>query len=462
LNSDSTFSGTLTVDAGEGNDTIWLQSGFAELSSKVTVDGGAGTNTLALAADSAYVSGDYTKLTTYASNIDALTFFGAVGSSTAVDGSKLGGIKTFTVTTGTNKFAKVLDGSSFTNTVIVRAATDYLGAIGNYGSTAVTIDTADYTADTLATDEIYDAVYGQDISITNATLSSQVTYTVTASDVTITGVSVGGASTASAKSDVVLAGQMETATVILSSARGTTTNAAAEYMSTFTITTDAGTGNDAMQGLKSIVVAGSGVVVIDAGDDGDTGSDSTAANLKVINLAGMTDFEDLDVDGDPAGAGATYANLSTSTLTLNKLVAETVTLGGALDTVTTASTPDEMDSIVGFSLVATAVTTDADDLVDYKTSDVIDIPGTDYSTADNDADGSAGSSTTFVKDETKYVSKDAGLLELSKTSGKAAVFHAEGNTYIFVNDADSELDSGDVVVELVGTYDLDLLINVII
>ena len=463
VNNDSTFSGTLTVDAGEGNDTIWLQSGFAELSSKVTVDGGAGTNTLALAGDTAYVSGDYTKLTTYASNIDALTFFGAVGSSTAVDGSKLGGIKTFTVTTGTNKFAKVVDGSSFTNTVIVRAATDYLGEITNTGSTAVTIDTADYTADTLATDEIYDAVYGQDVSITNAALtggSLATTYTVTASDVTIVGASIGGAATASAKSNVVLAGQMETATVVLSSARGTTTNAAAEYMSTFTITTDPTTGNDAMQGLKSIVVAGSGVVVIDAADDANTGSDSTAANLKVINLAGMTDFEDLDVDGDPTSD--TYTNLSTSTLTLNKLVAETVTLGGALDTVITNSTPDEMDSIVGFSLVATAITTDEDDLVDYKTSDVIDIPGTDYSTADNDADGSAGSSTTFVKDETAYVSKDAGLLELAKTANKAAVFHAEGNTYIFINDADTELDSDDTVIELVGTYDLDQLINVII
>jgi hypothetical protein len=256
---------------------------------------------------------------------------------------------------------------------------------------------------------------------------------------------------------------METATVVLSSARGASTDAASEYMATFEIVTDPSTANDAMQGLTAITVSGAGVVTINLADDANTGSDSTAANLKTINLAGMTDFENLDKDGDPAASDGTYENLSKATVTLNNEVAETLILGGAIDTVNTDSTPDYMDSIQGFSLVATASETDDDDLVDYTVSDVLNLGGgTDYSTADNDADGSAGSSTAFVKDETEYVSKDAGLLELAKTANKKAVFHAEGNTYVFINDGDTELDSGDVVVELVGTYDLDLLINAII
>jgi hypothetical protein len=378
----------------------------------------------------------------------------------------LGGIKAFTVTTGTNKFDEVANASTFKNTVLVRTAKDYLGAIANTGSTSVEITTADYKADTDATDEEYDAVYGQDISITHATLTggaAQTTYTVSASDVTLVAASVVVDKDTAAKANVKLAGQMETATVVLSSARGASTDAASEYMATFEIVTDPSTAANAMQGLTAITVSGAGVVTINLADDANTGSDSTAANLKTINLAGMTDFENLDKDGDPAASDGTYENLSKATVTLNNEVAETLILGGAIDTVNTDSTPDNMDSIQGFSLVATASETDDDDLVDYTVSDVLNLGGgTDYSTADNDADGSAGSSTDFVKDETAYVSKDAGLLELAKTANKKAVFHAEGNTYVFINDGDTELDSGDVVVELVGTYDLDLLINAII
>ncbi|MFM8498417.1 MAG: hypothetical protein ACKOAN_00175 [Chakrabartia sp.] len=71
-----------------------------------------------------------------------------------------------------------------------------------------------------------------------------------------------------------------------------------------------------------------------------------------------------------AGAAGGYNNLSTSNVTLNNLVAETVTLGGARDTVITGSTLAALDTVTGFQLTASA----ADPLVaDATRSDVLDL-----------------------------------------------------------------------------------------
>jgi len=466
------MTGEMQIAAGDGDDTVILtktggatSSALSQLNADVSVDGGDGIDTLVLGGDQTYLTGDYTKLEKYATGFEAITFSGATGASgTPLDLSKIDGISSYTVTTGANYFEEVANGTAFTNTVMIRLETDYLGEITNTGSTAVVIETADYTADTDADDDEYDAVYGQDISITHGTLTGEAaatTYTVSASDVTLVVGSVVVDKDTAAKGNVTLAGQMETATVVLSSARGASTDAAAEYMATFGITVDGSSATDAMQGLTSIKVMGAGVVTIDASYD-NSGSDSAALNLEVIDLSGMTDFADLDKDGD--AVGDKYVNKSTSAVTLNSEVAETLKLGGALDTVLTDSSVDYMDIIEGFSLVATADEDDDDDIVDYAQSDVLNLDGsnTDYSTADNDADGSAGSSTAFVADDKEYSSLDAALLSLAATANNEVVFHAEGNTYVFVSDADTELDAGDTVIQLTGTYDLDLLVNAII
>ena len=176
----------------------------------------------------------------------------------------------------------------------------------------------------------------------------------------------------------------------------------------------------------------------------------------------MTDFADLTYKGEAVNDA--YKNLSTSTVTLNSEVAETLKLGGALDTVVTDSNVDTMDIIEGFSLVATADEDDDDDIVDYAQSDVLNVSGS-RATADNAADtsNSAGSSADqFTADDKEYASLDAALLSLAATASNEVVFHAEGNTYVFISDADTELDAGDTVIQLSGTYDLDLLVNAII
>jgi len=161
-------------------------------------------------------------------------------------------------------------------------------------------------------------------------------------------------------------------------------------------------------------------------------------------LSGMTDFEGLDAEGDPEGAGGTYENKAVASITLNDAVAETVKLGGALDTVTTGSTYEFMDSIEGFALVATADEDDDADVIDDDLSDVIDITGDDY---------------TFVADDTEYASLDAALLTVAEDADAISVFHAEGNTYLYVNDGTAGLDDADILLELVGVYDLDQLVN---
>jgi len=460
-----TATGEVSVNAGDGDDTVWLQTGTGELTSKSTVSGGDGIDTLVLDGDTTYTTGDYTKLGSYATSFEKLAFFGGTAASGtgAFDASKVP-MAAYTVSTGSNYFKEVATGTAFVNAPIVRGATDYLGAIANTGASganALNIVTADYKADTDATDEVYDAVYGQDISITQSTLGgASTTYTVSASDVTVNVVAIGGAGTAtspSAAQDVTLKGQMETVVVNLSSARGKAAkadNGDTEYMANFAIDTDAGNGNDAMQGLTSITVRGTGKVVIDTSGDADDNADLDAAQLTLIDLSGMAEFENLNYKGE--SQTGSYANLATSTVTLNDDVAEEVKLGGADDTVDTNSSVDFYDSISGFSLQPTAITTDADDVIDAAISDTLDIETAVNNTAGNDK---------FVADDTAYSSLNTALLAVStKTVAGTTniLFHAEGNTYVFAGDGDGELDSQDLLVELVGVYDLDQLINAIV
>jgi len=455
-----TATGNVSIDAGDGDDTVMLATGTGELTAKSTVSGGDGVDTLVTTGDTTLTTGDYTKLGSYATGFEKLTFTSATGGAgkAAFDASKVP-MAAYTVTAGTaNYFQEVANGTAFVNIPMVRAATDYLGAIANYGATGLTVETAGYKADTDAKDEDYDANYGQDISITHSSFAGAATYTVSASDVTLTIAAIASSDNAkSAAQSATLAGQMETVVVNLASARGTAAkadNGDTEYMANFSIDTDATDGNDAMQGLTSITVRGSGKVIIDTSADANDTNDLVAANLKLIDLSGMTDFENLNYKGE--SQSGTYANLATSTVTLNSAVAETVLLGGADDTVDTNSSVDFYDTISNFSLVATAITTDADDVIDAATSDTLDI--------ETAVDNTAGVNK-FVADDTAYSSLNSALLAVAtKTVAgtQNVLFHAEGNTYVFAGDLDGELDSDDLLVELTGVLNLDQLINAIV
>jgi len=225
----------------------------------------------------------------------------------------------------------------------------------------------------------------------------------------------------------------------LTSARGTTTQAATEHVTTFaagTITnTAATTYGEHLEALNSLKVSGSGVFTISTGTVA-----KTLAKLTTIDLSGMVAFADLDI----LGAQASTANRSTSSITLNNLVAETVVLGGADDVVVTDSTVGEIDTISGFQLVAQ---TDNALLADANRSDSINVAG-----------ATALTFTKFLNTATTL----AGSLTAAGANATAnLVFHFNGDTYVYVDDATAGLSDNDTVIKIVGTQDLDLLIGVV-
>jgi len=329
--------------------------------------------------------------------------------------------------------------------------TDYLGSRPNAAATGITASSLGYELDSDTTTSGNQTVYGGNLAVTVAGfgLGASAAVVANAASTTITAASVAGStalSVANSAPVVTLTGDTKAATFILSSTRVVSTTAGTEVMAGAAVTLDpASTSNLTLDALTSLTVYGAGVVTFDLSDTAGDSEDLTG-NLTTINLSGMTAFADLDEDGKSENGSFGYNNTSTAAVTLNDAVIETVVLGSAVDTVTTGSTVEFMDSIQGFQLAATADTTDAVDVVDTDVSDILDI---------------TGASHTIVADDTAYSSLDAALLALSATSGKKAAFHADGNTYIFINSADAILDNSDQLVELVGTYDLDLLVSVI-
>jgi hypothetical protein len=127
-------------------------------------------------------------------------------------------------------------------------------------------------------------------------------------------------------------------------------------------------------------------------------------------------------------------------------LAETVKLGSALDTLTfgtTTSTYAKMDSITGYSVNANA----AGDRV--------------AATSDNIKFGTAltfVAKTTGVSGSLDAALTAAGAHTVAGTASENVVFQNGGNTYIYTDVASNGLDDADVVIELVGLVNLDLLI----
>jgi hypothetical protein len=328
------------------------------------------------------------------------------------------------------------------------SADAYTGARINTKATAVTVSSLGYELDSDTVTSGNQTVWGGDIAaqVAGFGLGNSATVTANANSLTLIAASVNGVTGVAADSApvVTLKGDLKSATVILSSAR----NKATENMAGLSVTLDGSGASDLeLIALETLTVSGAGVVTINTDDDS-TGSDVVTQTLVTIDLSGMVAFANLDADGDNTGGSYGYDNASTSSLTLNDAYVETIKLGAAKDTINLDSTVEFMDSIQGFQLAATADTTDADDTVDTDVSDVINVSG---STVE-----------TLVAKDTSYSSLDEALLALAAdaSTDPDVVFHADGNTYIFLNTTDG-LDDSDVLIELVGTYDLDLLVNVV-
>jgi S-layer protein len=452
-------SGDNQIELGAGNDTAWLATGLAEVSATNVVDAGAGDDTLDITGKATYTAGDYTRYKVGALNFEKVIFTGvAAGNTTAVDASKLAGIQSFQFNAGTNNQIEEVSGAIVLSSQIpTGSVAPYTGARSWTAATGITASSLGYELDSDDVTAGNQTTYGGDLNITvggfgvGALTGNAITVVANAASTTVTAVAVKGSTTpavANSEPNVTVTGDTKAVTFVLSSSRVASAAANTEIMAAATIDVD-GTGVDlANTVLESVTVMGAGVVVVDASDatEANNGAAETpSGKLVLIDLSKMTAFANLNLLGESEGGVNGYNNTSISTVTLNDAVAETVKLGAAKDTVNTKSTVKFTDSIEGFQLAATADTTDADDTVDVDVSDVLDI---------------VGAAHTIVADDTAYSSLDAALLALSATSAKKAAFHADGNTYIYINSADTVLDDTDTLVELVGTLDLDLLVNV--
>lgn len=434
--------GVASISTGEGNDTVHLNVALGTYPS-LTINAGAGTDTLVMGGGAALTAVDYARMNSALSGFEAIRFNSAVSG---IDASKvaIGTITGFTFNSGANVITEV--GASQTLTLaraLTVTETDIVPPFTGVNPASLNAASAGYVVGTDGT--AVATTYGGNLTVA-ASGASAITLNLKGAAATV-GVTATGSSsstnateatTSFAPTITFAASDVQSLTVNLTSARGTSTNAASEYMATFNAGTilksNATTYSEHLNGLSSLKVNGSGVFTINTGT-----VDKLIAKLTTIDVSGMTAFADQDVNG--LVVTPTYTNRSTTTITLNTGVSETVVLGGARDTVVTSSTFANMDTITGFQLTAKAATPTE---VDLTRSDVLNVVGTG----------------AFAKFTTTATTLVAALTAAgTSTAGDRLVFTFGGDTYIYVDQGAAGLDDADGLVKLTGVYDLDLLIQ---
>jgi len=457
---DSASTGNVTVDMGADNDTVLLVQGTAELTAKTTLNGGEGTDTLITLGGSAITSSVYTLLETVVSGFEVLQFSTAAGtgSTTPVDASKLSQFSAFTFTTTGSNTIKEVDGQTLTLTGVAAVDAEdkaYTGTVSASRAKSLKATAVDYDADGNAANN-NQTIFGGDLNVVVKGITGD-SSSVSALDLFGNSATISVSPNVSAElteisfATVALTGDLKAATVNLLSYdyKGTSFTTGLNIVIDSDLSdVDAG---HTLANMESVTVNGAGVVVIDL--ETDTAAEDVVTTM--IDLSGMTALANVDEDGDlEATSPSLYDNDSTSTITLDTEVAETVILGGAKDTVKTLSTLDVSDVIEGFELNATAE--DAE-VVDADTSDIIDV--------------TFDSSKAIKVDDEDYANLNVALLAVADSTdsalGNVVLFHAEGNTYLYretgsgSTPADDGLTEDDLLVTLVGTYDLDLLAQII-
>lgn len=439
INVYTTGEGLTTVDAGAGNDTINVSANSQNVTviagagddvisfnrgvgAKDVVNGGEGTDYLDIKGTS-LIAQDYEILRAVVSNVEGLSLADA---AVGVDASKLTQFSEFTVNADGTSIVKVADAQS-----IVAYGDVTLTTTGYVGGNATTGAGATY-AGTL---NVY--AEGGTAAAGNA---AQNNVTVNAhANAIVLDVAAAAATSAvpGAASFVELTGDVKTATVNLTNSvnAATSATATADAVATFVLTTgsaaSAAAGADAAGfnqngALTSLILTGNGQANV---------TNTVGSKLASIDASGMTGVAAYDATAKVGGLK--FVGLDT--------LAETVKLGGGKDIVTTSSTYNAMDTITGFTLVAgtTAGT------VDHAKSDDLIVTG-----------------TNFAKTTVTGATLGLALTDAASKDGNSLVFTYGGDTYVFVDNANTAIDSSntvgtfgadDIVIKLTGTVDLDLL-----
>lgn len=444
VNVNTTGEGLTNVDAGAGNDTINVSTGSQNVTitagagddfidfnrgvgAKDVVNGGDGTDYLEVQGTS-LIAQDYEILRAVVSNVEGLSLAQAAAG---VDASKLTQFSEFTVNADGTSIVKVADAQSIvTYGDVVLTAAGYAGGSATTGASATYAGTLNvYAEGGAAADATTVPATAQDNLVVNAHANA-IVLDVAATAATST--------TAGAASFVELMGDVKTATVNLTNSVNAATSATAtgDAVATFVLTTSsaaaAAAGSDAAGftnngALTSLTLTGNGQAIV---------TNNAGSKLASIDASGMTGVAAYDATAKVGGLNFTGLNT----------LAETVKLGGGKDIVTTASTYNAVDTITGLTLVAgtTAGT------VDHAKSDDLSVAGL----------------TNFAKTTVTGATLGLALTDAASKAGNSLVFTYGGDTYIFVDNANTAIDASntvgsfgtdDVVVKLTGTVDLDLL-----
>ncbi|MDA9185681.1 hypothetical protein N9O60_02430, partial [Gammaproteobacteria bacterium] len=421
-----------TVDAGAGNDTVHL---LATANGTTAISGGEGTDTL-IRAGKSFTAVDYVLDAATLSGFEKVAFTSAVG---ALDASKMsiGDLAGISFHDGANVITEV--GAiplQITGRAVVKVSTDAVVPA------SAAIDASQLTASALGYDEGTSAIateFGGNLIVSaDGAAENAVAAVLNGNNANVlVYAGVPSATDTAPATKVTLTGDLKTTTVSLASlqilgASGATLGAAGlspQQLAQVNVTVANTATTTGLNALESITITGAGTATVVAGTGDEktglaNGSDQITA-LTTIDLSGMTalasrNYLGLEVTATGASSYASttygYKNLSTSSVTLNGNVVETVTLGGAKDTVVTSSVIADMDTIIGFELAATA--TDAD-VVDTAKSDVIDIATV------------GGAANTYVAMDDTFANLNSGLIAAAAETGAYQVFVAGGDTYIY-------------------------------
>ncbi len=454
----TTGAGTTTVDAGTGDDTLFvtgLSTGQNSLSGgdgndafritgsiaglqNVTINGGAGNDTLRI-SNTAFTASDYTILTANVSSVETLELSGVV---TALDASKVSATALRFLASG-SAVTEVGSGQAVTlaRTAAATATTGFTetGVTTAVNPALITVSSKGYILDNDATATGNQTVFGDNLGVTLTNTAADTSVVAKGNVLTLGVAALGTSSTVTGNSTVAtVTGDLTGINVALQSARGSGTVADVENVAGFI----ASVSTTNLDDVSSITVTGSGTATITAGT-----IPAVDAKLTTINVSGMTAFADQNLLGDLQGG--VFTNRSTTTITLNNFVSETVLLGGAKDTVVTGSVYAKADTVTGFQLTASAV----DPLVvDLTRSDVLKI-GVGF-TATNAAKMTVTGSTIEAA-----LLQAAGLKDADGGNVNNVVFHFGGNTYAYVDTNNDGLTDNDQLVALSGTLNLDLLLQ---
>lgn len=409
---------SVTVDAGEGDDTISVGAAAVALSvtggagndvitlaaiDSVTeddlVDGGEGTDTLSVAAK-ALVAEDYILLEEVLVGFEGIEFTGAAAAS--IDASRMSAYKDITFNnTAASTITKVAADQHLTTSVAL-TATAAGHVVGNPAATPAVAST-----------------YAGTLNIT-ATATAAVTANAETVNLVVEADDNddGNADTAT----VTLTGDAKTANVTLTSAAddaGTADDASDDEVDVAGLvltTAQTATGNDS---LSSLTISGTGTAVI-----------INSANTALVSVDASA-LTNADAAGDSVLA-LTYTTSNTK--------AETIKLSGGLDDVTINAGASTYGKGAGFDTIHNLT-------LDVTLSDELTV---------------VGAAGVFKAAEVSGSSFNLAMTNAAASADDSIVFHFGGNTYVYGDlGTAGTLDDADILVKIVGEVDVDLLVDVL-